>query len=341
MSNKITVAAAILTVGILAVPASAASFAINEPFSTPGALDSSWVVSGQGFTPSIVTNAGDTPENALRLTDATNNKSGFVLYDTPISTNRGVDITFKQAQWGGNGADGMVFFVKNAANTSNAIGARLAYSSDVASSTPGLPGALLAVALDSYGSFGTAAANGNGCNSTFTGSQGNGNENAVTLRGPGNNLDGYCLLADSYSLAGNGKLPLINNYASRAAATRTVRVVLDAANKTDAKVTVYYQDEQIIQAPLPDAFSDVSNIKIGFSAGTGGLNNNHEVWGLTSQDADPIVEEPVVEEPVDNGNTDEELAATGASSEMLWTGFAASLMLMAAGVFAVRRSRRS
>ena len=339
MFKKLTAVAAILTVGILAVPASAASFSINEPLSTPGALDSSWTVSGINFTPSIVTNAGDTPENAMRLTDTGTSKSGFVLYNTPISTNKGIDVTFQQAQWGGTGADGIVFFVKDATNTSNipgSTGGALGYSPG--GDIEGLPGALLGIGLDSYGSFGSAG--GTGCDSTFTGSNGGGEVNAVTLRGPGNGFAGYCLLANSYLLVQNGKLPLIDGFASRQEADRKVRVVIDAATKTDPKVTVYYQDEQIIQVALPEAFSNIANVKIGFSAGTGGATNNHDVWGLTSQAADPIEEEPV-EEPVDNGNTDEELAATGASSEMLWTGFAASLMLMTAGVYAVRRSRKN
>ena len=351
MFKKLTAAAAILTVGILAVPASAASFSINEPLATPGALDSSWTVSGRDFTPSIVTIAGDTPANALRLTDNTNSKSGFVLYNTAISINKGIDISFNQAQWGGTGADGIVFFVKNAANTSTTPGASgggLGYSPFVGNenTTPvnGLGGALLGIGLDAYGNFGNQngleSAGGRDCTQTFVGTNGTGNVNAITLRGPGNGLDGYCMLANSYVLGANAKQPLIADYASRAEASRKVRVVIDAATKTEPKVTVYYQDEQIIQVPLPDAFLDVSNIKIGFGAGTGGINNNHEVWGLTSQAADPIEEEPV-EEPVDNGNTDEELAATGASSEMLWTGFAASLMLMTAGVYAVRRSRKN
>jgi hypothetical protein len=337
MFKKLTAAAAILTVGILALPASAASFTISEPLSTPGALDSSWVVSGRGYTPSIVTNAGDTPANALRLTDNTNGKSGFVLYNTSISTNKGIDVSFNQAQWGGTGADGIVFFVKNAANTSNvpgATGGGLGYSPSTDGGVAGLPGALLGIGLDAYGSFGNAS--GNGCTSSFAGTNGNGNVNAITLRGPGNGLDGYCLLADSYVLGANGKQALIDDYANRQDANRKVRVVIDAATKTDPKVTVYYQDEQIIQVALPEAFNDVSAVKIGFSAGTGGVNNNHDVWGLVSQAA-----EPVEEEPVDNGTPEEELAATGADSVALWYGFALALVLMALGGFAIRRSNRS
>ena len=62
-------------------------------------------------------------------------------------------------------------------------------------------------------------------------------------------------------------------------------------------------------------------MKIGFAAGTGGSVDNHDVWGLVSQAADPVDEEPV-DEPGDNGGTEEELADTGLDSELLWYGFA-------------------
>lgn len=336
MFKRISVASVIVTVGLLAIPASAASFSIEEPLDTPGPLNSSWVVSGRNFTPNVVTNAGDTPENALRLTEASNDQSGFVLYDTAIPTSRGIDITFHQAQWGGNGADGIVFFVKDAANTSNlpgAAGGGMGYSPS--DPTEGLPGALLGIGLDAYGSFGNTG--GSGCDSTYSGTSGTGNKNAVTLRGPGNGLVGYCLLADSYILTDNGNDPLINSYASRQEADRKVRVVIDAATKTDPKVTLYYQDQQIIQVALPEAFNSVDNVKVGFSSGTGGLNNNHEVWGLTSQEAEPVVDE---EETTDTGE-EEQLANTGLDDNALWFGAALSLMLIALGGIAIRRSKRS
>jgi len=326
-----------LAVAVFALPASAASFTINEPLSTPGALDSSWTVSGKNFTPSIVTNAGDTPENAMRLTEAANSQSGFVLYNTPISNNRGIDVSFNQAQWGGDGADGIVFFVKDAANSSTTPGGNGGAMGYSPTGEDGLAGALLGIGLDAYGNFGTAT--GTGCDSTFIGSSGGGNVNAITLRGPGNEKAGYCLLADSYALVANGKAPLVATYGSRKDADRKVRVVIDPATKADAKVTVYYQDEQIIQVALPAEFSNVENVKIGFASGTGGSVDNHDVWGLVSQAADPVEEEPV-EEPVDDGNTDE-LADTGMDATVLWYGSALSLMLITVGAFAIRRSRRS
>lgn len=334
MIKKLSITSAILAVAVFAIPASAATFSINDPLSTPGALDSSWTVSGNNFTPSIVTNAGDTPENAMRLTEDAEGQSGFVLYNTPIPTTDGIDVTFNQAQWGGNGADGIVFFVKDAANTSTTpggTGGAMGYSPGEGD---GLAGALLGIGLDAYGGFGSAG--GTGCDAAFTGTNGTGGVNAVTLRGPGNGTAGYCLLANSYTLVSNGKAPLVSGYTSRKDADRKVRVVIDPATKADAKVTVYYQDEQIIQSALPEQFSNVANVKIGFAAGTGGSVDNHDVWGLVSQAADPVEEEPV-----DNGGTEEELADTGLDSELLWYGFALSLMLMTAGVFAIRRSTKN
>lgn len=333
MLKRLSAASVIGVVGLLAIPAAAATFSINEPLSTPGPLSDAWVVSGKDFTPSVITNAGDTPENALRLTEASNGLSGFVLYDTAIPTSNGIDITFHQAQWGGSGADGIVFFVKDASNRiflPGAAGGSMGYSAGVGDDINGLPGALLGIGLDAYGSFGYEDAGGRGCNSDFTGTNGEGNVNAVTLRGPGNGLDGYCLIANSYKLTDNGKLPLIDDYNSRKDADRKIRVVIDAATKADPKVTVYYNDDQIIEAALPDAFDNVANVNVGFTSGTGGLNNNHEVWGLTSVAADPVEEEKPVDE------VEEELADTGYDAITV-SAIAAVLLLL--GGFTIRASR--
>lgn len=82
--------------------------------------------------PSVVEAVGDTPVNALRLTNSDRNQRGFVLYDQAISISSGIDITFSQAQFGGSrGADGIAFFAKNAADestTPGGAGGSLGYS---------------------------------------------------------------------------------------------------------------------------------------------------------------------------------------------------------------------
>jgi hypothetical protein len=300
------------------VAASAASFDISEPLSTNGPLTSPWVVSGT-VTPTVV-------DGALLLTDATGFQKGFALYDEAISVTRGFDVTFSQAQWGGDGADGIVFFVKKGSDTSTtpgATGGAMGYAPNGAAvpATDGLSGALLGIGLDSFGNFADAGSNGTGCSTTLNGPV----ANAITVRGDGQGQVGYCLLAAPYNLATNSLSPLSASYATRLEAARVVRVVIDPANASDPRVTVYYDGgtEPVIDIALPAAFSAVPTVKIGFSAGTGGSTNNHNVWGLTSTAA------PTTEE--------EELAPTG-SSEVV--GLGALIVATLAGIAAVAVRRR-
>ena len=94
------------------LPASAA-FNVVEPFSTEGPLNSDWIVAGTA-SPSVVKHEGDTPENALRLTSNIQDQNGFALYNKPFNLSQGVQFDFNQYQWGGDYADGLVFFIKNA-----------------------------------------------------------------------------------------------------------------------------------------------------------------------------------------------------------------------------------
>jgi hypothetical protein len=300
------------------VAASAASFDISEPLSTNGPLTSPWVASGT-VTPAVV-------DGALLLTNDDEGQRGFALYDQAISVTRGIDVTFSQAQWGGTGADGIVFFVKKGSDTSTTPGAgggALGYASDGGDGVNGLSGALLGIGLDSYGNFADAGSNGVGCATTFNGFV----ANAITVRGDGQGQVGYCLLAAPYNLSANSLNPLSASYATRDEAARQVRVVIDPANASDPRVTVYYDGGTlpIIDIPLPASFSAVPTVKIGFSAGTGGSVNNHNVWGLTSTSAD-------------SASTEEELASTGSSETV---GIAALVLGIVATIAAVAlRPRR-
>lgn len=323
MKKIIVSALAATSVLAASVAASGAAFEISEPLSTNGPLTSPWVVSGT-VTPSVV-------DGALLLTDATGGQRGFALYDEAISVTRGIDVTFSQAQWGGDGADGIVFFVKKGSDTSTTPGAgggSMGYSPDdgdleadpPVTATDGLSGALLGIGLDSYGNFSSADSEGTDCATSFA----RGGGNAITVRGAGQGQLGYCLLADTFGLSANSLNPLSASYASRLEAARIVRVVIDSATASDPRVQVYYDGgaEPIIDIPLPSEFQSVPTVKIGFSAGTGGSVNNHNVWGLTSTAA------PAAEE---------ELAPTG-SSEVV--GLGALIVATLAGIAAVAVRRR-
>lgn len=323
MKKIIVTALAATSVLAATVAASAASFDISEPLSTNGPLTSPWVASGT-VTPSVV-------DGALLLTNDDEGQRGFALYDEAISVTRGIDVTFSQAQWGGTNADGIVFFVKKGSDTSitpGAGGGSMGYSPDdgdltadpPVAATDGLSGALLGIGLDAYGNFAASDSNGTGCTTEFNGPV----ANAITVRGDGQGQVGYCLLAAPYNLATNSLSPLSALYATRLEAARVVRVVIDPANASDPRVTVYYDGgtEPVIDIELPAAFSAVPTVKIGFSAGTGGSTNNHNVWGLTSTAAP---------------SADEELAETGSSAVV---GLGALIVATLAGIAAVAVRRR-
>jgi hypothetical protein len=324
--KKIIVSALAATSVLAAsVAASGAAFDISEPLSTNGPVTSPWVVSGTN-TPAVV-------DGALLLTDATTGQRGFALYNEAISATRGIDVTFSQAQWGGDGADGIVFFVKKGSDTGTTPGGdggAMGYGprelvpatggDPEVPAVDGLSGALLGIGLDSYGSFAGGDIDGSNCATTFS----RGGGNAIVIRGAGQGQLGYCLLADSYSLNENSLNLLSASYASRLEAARIVRVVIDSATASDPRVQVYYDGgaEPVIDIELPAEFSSVPTIKIGFSAGTGGSTNNHNVWGLTSTAA------PAAEE---------ELAPTGLSETV---GLGALIVATLAGIAAVAVRRR-
>jgi LPXTG-motif cell wall-anchored protein len=298
--------------------------AVDEPLNTAGALSSPWVASGT-VTPSIVTAAGNIPLNAMRLTNTDEGQAGFALYNRAISNTAGIDVSFTQAQWGGSDADGIVFFIKKGSDSSTdpgASGGALGYSPNLDGASAGLSGALLGIGLDGHGNFASEGTDGTGCVANAYSRSGAGAANAITVRGPGQGTAGYCMLADSIDVQNDlEQSALVGGYADRAAAARVIRVVVDPANVSNPRVVVYYQGVEAVNVPLPSAFSNVSTIKFGFAAGTGGLTNNHDVWGLTVNSS-PRADEASL------ANTGRDSALTG----MIAMGFlAAGAVAMVAG----------
>ena len=338
MKNR-SIPIAITTLALLVVGAgtsSATVFSLSESFGTVGTLPAPWVAAGSVVPEVVAGETEDIPVNALRLTNSDEGQRGFVLYDQAISISSGIDIIFSQAQFGGDGgADGIAFFVKDAADVSIELGASggsLGYSVD-GDDTPGISGALIGVGLDGYGNFDEPSSDGTGCVADafvrYSGS------NSITLRGPGQGAAGYCLLADSVGLVAAGLEPLTSGYSTRLAATRLVRVVIDPATLSAPKLTVYYGTSsatltKVIEVPLPDVFATVASVKIGFAAGTGGSTDYHDVWGLTTSAA-PAATSPAAD-PV--------LAATGPKQTGIIVSGLGALLLIGAGTGALTLRRR-
>jgi hypothetical protein len=238
----------------------------------------------------------DTPgQGALRLTPATTGRAGFALFNEALTTSGGLDITFSQAQWGGSGADGISFFlVEGTANLvqPGAAGGALGYSSG-GGVTPGVASGLIGVGIDTWGNFSNPGSAGTGCAAgTGPGSAGPGaTPNRVLVRGPGNGTVGYCFLGTSGAV---GNL----SDATRAAATKTVRVVFDPDTVATRMVTVYLDGVQVVQVAAPQELLDAATFKFGFGAATGDVTSNNEVWGLTIESVNPVT--PVtLTEPAD------------------------------------------
>src|SRR5262249_24983284 len=91
----------------------------------------------------------------LQFTDAANNEAGSILYNRPIPSSAGVVATFEQWQYGGNGADGISFFLVDGATTLTAtggLGGSLGYAQRF-TTEPGVKGAYLGIGFDAFGNF--------------------------------------------------------------------------------------------------------------------------------------------------------------------------------------------
>jgi hypothetical protein len=159
------------------------------------------------------------PRGYLRLTDAGGNKTAAVLYNHALPATDGLDVTFDVWQYGGNPnspatADGVSFFLTyGEANLTapGAFGGSLGYAKKQPTPhltpTPpfidGVADGYLGVGLDVLGNyFADTEQRGYGCAGSPSpagrpaddASFGERGPNMVTVRGPGNGIEGYCYI---------------------------------------------------------------------------------------------------------------------------------------------------
>jgi hypothetical protein len=91
---------------------SASTQIFYEPFTQGWTAGTTWsLATGANYTAQIWTEATQTPQYALRLTSSGTSRSGGLIYNRPIPTSSGLDVSFTFSMWGGTGADGMNFFL--------------------------------------------------------------------------------------------------------------------------------------------------------------------------------------------------------------------------------------
>ena len=287
-------------------PARANSVLLTESF-TGTTASSDWLFYGQdlrGSDASLTAAKGIDPAGSgwLRLTDAEYNEAAFVYNNLAIPFGYGIDVSFKYATWGGNGADGfaLVLFDGSISPTSaGGYGGSLGYAQH--GTHAGLQGAILGIGFDEYGNF-TNPTEGRQGGPGFKPLQ-------ISIRGPG---DGTTNAKNQYGQAnyayitGTTTLPATDLQLTK---NTSVRPTGDANYR---EVEIIADTSQIAQGHLPisvilkvgangapqtvinnfDAYAQVlayyggdasripPTIKFGFTGSTGGMTNNHEIQGL-------------------------------------------------------------
>lgn len=242
----------------------AATFPITQNFS--GSKPSDWELRSDAVWNTTV--SGD---QAVRLTAAGTGQSGLAFYNDLFSSGLGIVTQIRYYSGGGTGADGFAFFLVDGdqVNESNiaagAAGGALGYARN-GTLTPGIPHAYMGVGFDEFGSF--AIMNGSGQPQS---------PQSVVLRGGGNGTTGYDYLTKrnvatdfgqnidgGWRLARITVLPVLGG--------STVRVEM-SWNEGATWLTVIDNYQYNVSMP--------TNLKLGFTGGTGAVTNIHAIGDLS------------------------------------------------------------
>src|SRR6516162_2177484 len=238
----------------------------------------------------------------LQLTDTAGNDAGAVLYNQPLPSGAGLQITFDQFQYGGSGADGIGFFLVNGSadlTATGATGGALGYAQLLGTSLPqhnGVNSGVLGVGLDAFGNFSNdGEGRGNGCPtaSPFGTTTARTNPNAVVLRGAGNGLTGYCFLTATGTCSGCTGKALPSSLRSNALATadRKVRITITPGPNPTVEVEIDFTGtsnsfQTVVNEPLTTPLP--STIKFGLSSSTGGENDVHLIRNVSVVTVEPL-----------------------------------------------------
>ncbi|NNN01481.1 MAG: hypothetical protein HKL86_06595, partial [Acidimicrobiaceae bacterium] len=168
------------------------------PTGSSGVCLTSGSNTSQTPVPDCLSSGGDANgSGALQLTTNANNQVGTIFSNTALPTANGLDVSWNSYQFNGTGADGISFDLTavNPANpvpptTTGPSGGSLGYAANIPNSANGMPYGYLGFGADVFGNYESSSFSGNGClGSTSAVAE------SMGVRGPGNGLTGYCLLA--------------------------------------------------------------------------------------------------------------------------------------------------
>ena len=302
---------------------------VSETFTGTSVADPSWTVqndacltgataappAGAAQIPTCAAHrVGDVPAMGatpgyLQLTDESGNAGGSVLYNRPVPASAGVSITFDQYQYGGNGADGIGFFLVDGSTNLTQAGGTRRQSRVRADGTPSRASrAAFSVSAWTRTATSTTTARtaapgcpaGQRSPSTASGPVA---PNVITLRGPGAGTTGYCYLASTTPPCrrptpnkpgttlngGTGTL----RAATLTASWRQVNIQVTPAPSPRVIVQVRYhagrrRDPWITELNVPAPANCRRTYKFGLSASTGGSNDVHLIRNALVQSINPL-----------------------------------------------------
>ncbi len=239
-------------------------------------------------------------DGVLRLTDAEMEQNGYIYIDVPFSATFGIKAEFEFFVYGGSGADGLAVFLFDAetpAFSPGGFGGSLGYAQR--NNNNGLSRGYLGVGFDSFGNFGNTT---EGKIGGFLGEGANLIPNSIVVRGPGTGLSGYEFVAGrKTSQSGNEGLLPEDQFSINSGGPGTLRVTdpnrvgyrkayieLEPSEIGDGYIlivkieaTTEENNPRLVRVLFKEFdFPAPKNLKIGFTASTGGETNIHEIRNL-------------------------------------------------------------
>ncbi|MDB5119520.1 MAG: hypothetical protein JWN56_738 [Sphingobacteriales bacterium] len=230
----------------------------------------------------------------LRLTSNDLFQKGYIYSDRIFPSTFGLKVDFEYFTYGGNGADGITFFLFDAAAEPaiGSFGGSLGYaqfSNNAVATTPGVSKGYLGIGLDEYGNFSNPSEGRQGGPGFKPGS--------VTIRGQG---DGAALTSGNYSYLTSLQTSELGFSLTPPGGNTTTRYPL-SSNPGYRKVFInlkpnptggYDVSIKILVGGIPTQTYTVisnyhytqtapSNLKYGIASSTGSLKNFHEIRNVS------------------------------------------------------------
>ncbi|GAA2169820.1 MULTISPECIES: lectin-like domain-containing protein [Glycomyces] len=241
------------------------------------------------------------PHGYLQFTDTSKYNAGGIVYNDALPSRNGIEVTFAQFQYGGTGADGISFFLVDGdtdLTETGAIGGSLGYAQidndNTGVTQPGVAGGYLGLGLDAWGNFSAdTEGRGSGCPEDqrapdFLQVTANRAPNNVALRGPGDGMEGYCLLDTTATEEQIGTYPDGKIYGtdfpesltldSLEESKRLVKLkVIDEGDHARVTVDIDFTDgngwTRVLESTVPEIMPET--FKFGFASSTGGSTDVH------------------------------------------------------------------